>query len=51
MEAGKARGHEMVFLNVQQANMKFDAFKSVKTTFVYKNLSRKLMDKTYAVLL
>lgn len=25
MEAGKARGHEMVFLNVQQAYMKFDA--------------------------
>ncbi len=25
MEAGKARGHDMVFLNVQQAYMKFDA--------------------------
>lgn len=25
MEAGKVRGHEMVFLNVQQAYMKFDA--------------------------
>ncbi|WP_233861706.1 30S ribosomal protein S6--L-glutamate ligase [Tenacibaculum piscium] len=25
MEAGRARGHEMVFLNVQQAYMKFDA--------------------------
>ena len=25
MEAGKARGHEMAFLNVQQAYMKFDA--------------------------
>ncbi len=25
MEAGKARGHEMVFLDVQQAYMKFDA--------------------------
>jgi ribosomal protein S6--L-glutamate ligase len=25
IEAGKARGHEMIFLNVQQAYMKFDA--------------------------
>ena len=25
MEAGQARGHEMIFLNVQQAYMKFDA--------------------------